>query len=910
LEKIDVSVAENVLAQNYPAVPSERCRAYASLSGGYIRLAADLCRYDPKMSHAGGLGPAIPSLQDYYRRRIPDQDQESIEAIALVHRIGHSDDVADQLDLLSDLTGIAPDRVRETVRRLKDAPGFVVVTPRYFYVTPQIIAEIAFQRAWRRWAFPNPTKFLDGLPEGLRPSFEVRVRGLADSEVRSIVSAHFRQRVAGLRPADLADHHRVKQLLDLLETDPDTYLPQLTRLIQEASAAELAAIDGHGQGGRGTRRGIVWAGERLASFPEYFPSAELVLRRLALVETEPGIGNNATGIWRQLFRVYLSGTAVPFLERFDIFKRMVLSSNPGERDLAMGGLDHLIRTHVTRAGKPSLVGGRIPPRDWLPRTSSERAACLDQVVTFAEELLVQPEPLAQAGWDYFTRNLQTFLAWGGLDRLKAIVQRHAIPERLLGVWLEELDKFFQYERGDGTAARQANLDYCDRVRAWQMSLLPSTFSGRLRSILGKDLWHHNMREGVWKQDSEVAPLVQEVVGNPLLLEANLDFLMSPEARSASTFGVLLGRQDASGKFLDPIMRTSRESHSSALLRGYVGGLLQGSPDQINRVSKILDILEDNDPEIAAEIIVAAIEVTDAVTRLGRMIGKGRLPPTYAQYLHYGPVLRAAPSTQIATILKSLASPGCSVERLRHAVELIGDRLHDTESALSEDAETIATMQSILARSATVDDHADYWWGEAIGRLAPLDSQWTATIAASAISGDDFGKRDKALGILADLAASSPSVVMEVVGAALLDPQQGWHWLIGSNREVFLALPVDVVMRWLSQAGVEGARRVARHLPSLAVASDGTGTLPELTERVLRAYGDDQVVFDAFSAGRHDMEASWGPLSSHYEGQAQVAKAFLNHPLAVIRRWAEQEIASAEHSADYWRKQEEDETFES
>jgi len=132
LEKINVSIAEKILAQNYPAVSIERRRAYASLSGGYIRLAADLCRHDPQMSSASGLAPAIPPLQDYYLRRIPENDQRIVEAVSLVHRIGHSDDVASDLNLLSALTGVEPAKVRETASRLKDAPGFVAVTPRYF----------------------------------------------------------------------------------------------------------------------------------------------------------------------------------------------------------------------------------------------------------------------------------------------------------------------------------------------------------------------------------------------------------------------------------------------------------------------------------------------------------------------------------------------------------------------------------------------------------------------------------------------------------------------------------------------------------------------------------------------------------------------------------------------------------
>jgi len=118
----------------------------------------------------------------------------------------------------------------------------------------------------------------------------------------------------------------------------------------------------------------------------------------------------------------------------------------------------------------------------------------------------------------------------------------------------------------------------------------------------------------------------------------------------------------------------------------------------------------------------------------------------------------------------------------------------------------------------------------------------------------------------------------------------------------------VVMNWLSLVGTVGARRIARHLPS-PVVLDRKATVPELTELVLRDYGGDERVFEEFSAGRHDLETSWGPVSSHYEGHAKVARAFLNHRLPVIRKWAELEIASAEHSADFWRRHEEDEGFE-
>jgi hypothetical protein len=908
IERIAISTAEQILQQNFSGVPHERRRAYADLSGGYVRLAADLCRHDGEMHLAGSLLPAIPTLQDYYRRRLAQDEQRVIEAISLVQRIGHSEDVAEQLDILGELAGVTPSFARETVARLKDAPGFIVVTPRYYYVTPQIIAEIAFQRAWERLASQNPASFLDRIPEPLRGAFELRVRGLSGQEVRSIVSAHFRKRVAGLTPADLADPGKIEQFVGLLETDPSVYLPQLTRLVHEASDAELLATGDAVIGGRCTRRELVWAAERLAIFPEYFESAETILRRLAANETEHGIGNNATGIWRQLFRVYLSGTAVAFGDRFEIFRRALFFETPAERDLALGGLDHLLDTHVTRMGTPNVVGGRIPPSDWHPRTQAEFEDCFSRVIGLTEEVLDRPEPFAVAGWSYLRNHLRLFLAWGKLDRIKDIVRRHGLPTEILGQWLEQVDDFLQYERGVAPNVSEDHVAYCNRVRAWQESLIPQDYSGRLRGIVGKDIWHHSIREDIHKEESEISPLVDEVFADPRLLEANLAFLMSPEARSASTFGVLLGRKDTSGNTLETILSAARESRSSALLRGYVGALLQSSPAQRHRISLILDELERADPEMAAEIIVADVNSTDPVKRLTRLVGSGRLSPRHLEYLHFGGVVQRASSRQFAELLRVLAAEECPPESVKTAVELIGDRMRGVELA-TEAPETVAAIKGVLARSAVIEDRGDYWWRDAMERLASTDPRWAAEVASAAFSGSDFSKRDDASSILSKIATNNPDAVMAVIGEALLDPKRRWRWQIGSNRGVFSSLPVRVVMDWLAKTGLEGARRVARHLSSPTVGEGGMLVVPELTERVLVVYGDDDQVFREFVVGRHDMETSWGPVSAHHEEHARVARAFLNHDLPVIRRWAERELAGAEESAKFWSKHEEDEGWD-
>src|ERR1019366_9510620 len=83
--------------------------------------------------------------------------------------------------------------------------------------------------------------------------------------------------------------------------------------------------------------------------------------------------------------------------------------------------------------------------------------------------------------------------------------REAVFKFSLGPWLEQVDDFLQNERGVAPSVSEDHVAYCNRVRAWQESLTPQDYSGRLRGIVGKDIWHHSIREDIHKEESEIRP---------------------------------------------------------------------------------------------------------------------------------------------------------------------------------------------------------------------------------------------------------------------------------------------------------------------------------------------------------------------------------------------------------------------
>src|ERR1039458_2929574 len=358
LDALPPSVVQRVLEENFPHISFERRRAYAQLSGGYIRFAADMCERNAQIREH--LGPIIDAVQEYYLDRFRDDAQRQIiEALSLVQKVGFGEGVSDELDALCYLTGQTREHVLEVARRLKDAPGFVVRTTRYLYITPEIIVRVAFLNAWRRWFEPDSTVYLSRFPPILLESFQSRVAQSASPEVRAQVGTFFRNSVADMEPGDLTNTDIVQKLATLIDTDPDQYFPSLVILVRQAELQELRLVNGGPANRPGSRRILVWTAERLAAFERYFPGAEEVLRKLALAETEDGIRNNAKGVWSSLFRIVLSGTEFPFRKRVELLGSLLSSTTQEVSELALLALEKTLDLESPSPMGPSVVAGAI-----------------------------------------------------------------------------------------------------------------------------------------------------------------------------------------------------------------------------------------------------------------------------------------------------------------------------------------------------------------------------------------------------------------------------------------------------------------------------------------------------------------------------------------------------------------------
>ena len=285
-----------------------------------------------------------------------------------------------------------------------------------------------------------------------------------------------------------------------------------------------------------------------------------------------------------------------------------------------------------------------------------------------------------------------------------------------------------------------------------------------------------------------------------------------------------------------------------------------------------------------------------------MVSNRKADPSVLQYLHYGGTLSRMPPKQLIEALELLISAPTPMTEL--ASDLLGTRLQNDSAAILSDPSFLRSAVSVLDAAASADDQGDYWWGEALQHVADCAPGLAAQIALTTILGEGWHKKERATAVLARIASRAPDIAIDAFGPSILDKNSGWKWQVGEFREIFESLPVEAVSRWLDQVGVVGARRIARHLPRLAVV-DGQPIVPALTEMVLRRFGDDPKVLREFTAGVHHLEMTWGNLSSVYEGYRKVAEQFLNHPVAAIREWAAEEVSSSRRMETQAEKDEED-----
>lgn len=906
-----------VLNANFSMIPAERLRSYASLAQGFPRFAADLCNNDNTIAPGGHLGPALRSVHDYLDARLSGRQWQALQALALVSKVGFRGEVSQELDILCEALKLSRSEVEQDLSAIQAGPGFATRGSRYYYVTPEVVARVAFAGAWKRWASDDPTDFLSKFPVRLSQSFLHRVRKSAEEEVRRSCASFFRRWVNSASITDLAKVDFVRQLIVLIEVYPQDYLPALRRILESSKLESIEAISSKSYGiDWGPRRRLVGLLEGLMQFPEHLLDAEACLLRLALAETELGIGNNSTAIWCQIYSIGLSGTATPFPERLHILKQRAQDQDFATRKLVLEAANAALSLSMRMAG-PATVAGRIPPPEWYPHSWQEQNDGHRSVVELIGQLIRKDMILRPQAIRLLIQHTRMLIGQSLHSEVQTVLASVELTDWERAKLLEAIDSYLVFD-----AKRSTDEDNSDKevlaaqvkaVQAWRDSLVGSNLHYRMIELIGRqgfDVLRYK-NETAWK--AQVAELAMQLLSSSEKLAAELPWLLSGTVHSAADLGISLGEQDASARLLNYLLTEAMQTQHRAFVRGYIYGLLQKHSEHSILVNDWLDKQEQSVPNAVAEYALTAGDHGHALTRILRLYDQGKLPASYLHERNFFNKERIA-SGGLQQLLDRLVSAARHGDATAIKIGLDSISLHvpydakeQAPKVFSENSSVAEYAWSLLEQGLHLDPSSLLHWDSILLNLASLAPMRAARFACRVMFGRDRGFNLDGERVLCELARRFPSETMEAVGECMLDAKLGVLFFVGNYRRIFASIPDDTIIAWLNRSGVEGARKLARYLP-LPRVSGNEAKVPALTEFVLRRFEEDDRTFHEFCAGAHSFQVYRGNIASAHETEGDIARRFLNHPLRRIREWAAIEEKSSMAEANFWRERHEDVTM--
>jgi hypothetical protein len=891
-----------ILRLNFPEVPQERRYAYSDLCEGFVQLAADLCRNDAMLMATREFGSVFGSMADYFHNRLDKVEQglEVVLALSLFTKVGYIEEVSEEFDALCSLVQLEKVSAKATAHKLHDNPGFIGRSGRFFNVVPKIIAQVAFREAWQTWIANDPSSFMKAIPGSLIQQFINRVLSSEEGH-RRIVGDHFLRWASnvdcrGLVLADDAD-----RLVALVEMQPETYLARLRQILTQADKEDIIALS-TSTSGWSSRRRILFLLVRMAAFAECFGDVELCLLRLASVETEPTIGNNATNEWHRLFQIAVSGTPIHFNVRFDLLKKRLLSEDGVIRQLALGAMEDLLQLERFAQKKDTIIGGRFAPPEWIPETQVEYKDCLDRVVQQLFELCDEPSFELVACELLIDKSL-FLLQRGYSEKLRTLYDKLNNDRKI--AFLLKCDQFleiFANEYSDSERFRE----YLESLRTWINQVRPRDLHSRILAEVG------SFKQTDTESMGELHSIGEELISDRAKLDAEIEFLVSETAVNTLSLGIKLGELDHNGKLLEYMVARGKTDSVPIFVRGYVYGLQKFHQEQQEVINRHLDILSDKFPAAVCDIAITERNTFRAFDRIRLFVERGALP------LHrLRSVIVGEPGwqlTQEQTITASaLIQKHLSIEP-RIATELgitlfgiaIGEQAKLHKQELLRSKQMKSPLWDFLL-SAEVRENFDveaYWWLEIMQFLADLYPREVAEALAAAlfIAQPPFTK--KTIELLVMVSAEEPDYVFAELQRVLLDSEKGWHFLIGDYDLLFEQLDALRATEWIHRGGVELARMVARHLPKPRL-ENGTAYLHALTRNVLTDFGDDEQVFRNFLAGTASTGIVKGSMAAKIAAGAEIARNFLNDPAPQIQKWAMASYEASIAETKHWKTLEEE-----
>jgi hypothetical protein len=660
----------------------------AAYTEGYPGLALTLARAILHGEAGGSLVERVRGHEEIGRvlsSLLPQADVLPLGMLALFEKLGFDGDLAQELSVACETLGVDEARLREVAER--ELKRFVSTAGRFRRVTPRLFALwLAIQFLHDRRA--SLTTALTGLPESLRDRIVAQMRDFAGDRVVADALGEILD-LPPFREGALGDvDEGAARLLHVAAVAaPQAAMAAIERVLAGVSTDQLRAF---GPG----RREMVWALEVLLWFEDLFDRAADGLLRLAVAENETW-ANNATGVLKGVFGVYLGGTGAPYPQRLRWAERVRERFGEAAEPIVIDGLGHALEFMESRA--VTNFGGRSAPEEWKPRVFSEeveaRGGAWDLLIQIAHASPGEADHVAKV----LAAGLRTALRRGLAERVLTDLRAVAWSPSARGLLGDALSKALKYDTPPA--------DLAGRLRELQAELQGASLTERVEYVLSLSPWQ------LTTDDDEIASgrprILQELASELAQAERatilaaatrtrdgdpqTAGFLFEELAKSLNDATLLLELE-----MLDPVPQ--------AALLGTLNGLAQQGDEAL--ADEVLQRWLQT-PTLAG-LVVAAVHRLPATDRRARLatdaVDRGASTAAELGRLLYGAWTRPLPEAAVVAIAERLAAAGGPYE-VEHGLGILDQWTEEhAGSSFSPELRSIA-LKLIRQANQLGDQHS-------------------------------------------------------------------------------------------------------------------------------------------------------------------------------------------------------------
>ncbi|MCP4309402.1 MAG: hypothetical protein GY788_31925 [bacterium] len=879
------------------------------LAEGFPRMAVLAAQQD------GAGRQTLESVEQVLERiiwagRAPNQEaQRALEVAALFEWLGIEGRVESQAAFLA--AQLAEQTTSRFVEHLLSFEPRGIITRRgdFLQVGP---VPLAARLGLARLAVMTADKLLDFFnqaPEELRASILRRLKWMDTSSTATAFAERLLERDLLGSYAALNTEVGSKALDRLVHVAPDAVAHTIERVFGSLTIDELRAAEG-------ARRHLVWSLEKLVFRKKTFDSAARLLRRLAVAETED-FSNNSTGLFQQLYQLYLSGTEVDPAARLAVLDEGLNSSNDAERKVCIDALGRMLNNaHFSRGGGSEQIGSAEAMQDWRPKTYGEMwdffRAGMSRLITIATSNDVH----AQIARNHLGSHIRGLLSQLPVAEVRAMIE--AVTSHS-GFWPEAItavSHWLYFDRSKGAPderAKEVRQLYSDLLPADPVDLAVLYTHGWQTDLHDPDSKY--AREPDAKHDFEYSKrqaiaVAETIARDKTLTRRAIERMACKEAHGISPFINALMKKVADPKAVFMHAIATAEACSDEPNRGFLGGLVSGAHERDSALGRSFVKRSLKSPKLrshAIAIIGSGSLDSDEISMVISLLQSGDIQPWECQNLG----LSRVDVKVLLPLLRELENHG--TDGLWTILDIIDMYLYEETRKATK--ELIAAVRRVLVAPELIDavrNNMDgYHLENHVKRLvslgainAPYARRLTKQLLGICRQGADgvfYRLDDPVRKVLSLLMPLHPQPIWDEIAKKLTS--KSWHarFYVESllkahngfdedhlGRGLGIDIPPSQFLAWVRAKPKKRAVTAVGWLP--IAERDTNGVLswhPEL-EAFVAEFGNTPGVLEAL-ASRLEPKSWSGGLAPYLEPIVPLVQTWSAHKNPAVRDWASKQI---------------------